>query len=314
MKINSTNSLEIPEKLMTDRSSLTRFAWISIAAALVTILLKFVAYLMTGSVGLLSDAIESIVNLVGALMALGMLTLAAQPADEKHTFGHSKAEYFSSVVEGMLILVAASGIAYTAIERILHPRPLEQVGIGVVVCVLASLVNLVVARVLMKAAKEHHSITLEADSRHLMTDVWTSAGVIVGVGLVTLTGLTVLDPIVALLVAGNIVWTGVGLVRRSVDGLMDVVLPDEEQAAIERVMSKYREKGADFHALRTRQAASHRFISVHMLVPGEWTVHDAHHLAEDFEGDLRTVLGDALVTTHLEPIDDDNSFEDIYEK
>jgi cation diffusion facilitator family transporter len=314
VKINSTNSLEIPEKLMTDRSSLTRFAWISIAAALVTILLKFVAYLMTGSVGLLSDAIESIVNLVGALMALGMLTLAAQPADEKHTFGHSKAEYFSSVVEGMLILVAASGIAYTAIERILHPRPLEQVGIGVVVCVLASLVNLVVARVLMKAAKEHHSITLEADSRHLMTDVWTSAGVIVGVGLVTLTGLTVLDPIVALLVAGNIVWTGVGLVRRSVDGLMDVVLPDEEQAAIERVMSKYREKGADFHALRTRQAASHRFISVHMLVPGEWTVHDAHHLAEDFEGDLRTVLGDALVTTHLEPIDDDNSFEDIYEK
>jgi len=314
VKINSTNSSEIPEKLMTDRSSLTRFAWISIAAALVTILLKFVAYLMTGSVGLLSDAIESIVNLVGALMALGMLTLAAQPADEKHTFGHSKAEYFSSVVEGMLILVAASGIAYTAIERILHPRPLEQVGIGVVVCGLASLVNLVVARVLMKAAKEHHSITLEADSRHLMTDVWTSAGVIVGVGLVTLTGLTVLDPIVALLVAGNIVWTGVGLVRRSVDGLMDVVLPDEEQAAIERVMSKYREKGADFHALRTRQAASHRFISVHMLVPGEWTVHDAHHLAEDFEGDLRTVLGDALVTTHLEPIDDDNSFEDIYEK
>ncbi len=302
------------QKIGSDRSSLTRFAWLSIAAAVATIALKFIAYLLTDSVGLLSDAIESVVNLAGAVMALSMLTVAAQPADAKHTYGHSKAEYFSSVVEGMLILVAASGIAYTAIERILHPRPLEQVGIGVVVCAVASAVNFVVARVLMKAAKAHNSITLEADSQHLMTDVWTSAGVIAGVGLIALTGWTLIDPIVALLVAANIVWTGVVLVRRSVEGLMDVVLPVEEQQSIERVMAKYREKRVEFHALRTRQAASHRFISVHMLVPGDWTVHDAHHLAEDFEGEIRAALGDALITTHLEPVDDDTSFDDIHEK
>jgi len=302
------------QKIGSDRSSLTRFAWLSIAAAVATIALKFIAYLLTDSVGLLSDAIESVVNLAGAVMALSMLTVAAQPADAKHTYGHSKAEYFSSVVEGMLILVAASGIAYTAIERILHPRPLEQVGFGVVACAVASAVNFVVARVLMKAAKAHNSITLEADAQHLMTDVWTSAGVIAGVGLIALTGWTLIDPIVALLVAANIVWTGVVLVRRSVEGLMDVVLPEEEQQSIERVMAKYREKRVEFHALRTRQAASHRFISVHMLVPGDWTVHDAHHLAEDFEGEIRAALGDALITTHLEPVDDDTSFDDIHEK
>jgi cation diffusion facilitator family transporter len=302
------------KKPTSDRSSLTRFAWFSIAAAIATIILKMVAYLMTGSVGLLSDAIESFVNLVGALMALSMLMLAAQPADAKHPFGHSKAEYFSSVVEGILILVAAGGIAYTAIERLLHPRPLEQVGIGIVVCAAASVINFVVARVLMKAAKEHNSITLEADSHHLMTDVWTSAGVIAGVGLIAITGWALIDPIVALLVAANIIWTGVSLVRRSVDGLMDVVLPDEEQQSIEKVMVKYKEKGVEFHALRTRQAASHRFISVHMLVPGAWTVHRAHHIAEDFEGDIRVALGETLITTHLEPIDDDTSFHDIHEK
>jgi len=306
--------MPIPQKPLADRSSLTRFAWLSIAAAVTTILMKFIAYVMTGSVGLLSDAIESGVNLAGAVMALWMLTLAAQPADEKHPFGHSKAEYFSSVVEGMLILAAASGIAYTAIERMMHPRPLEQVGIGVVVCAAASAVNFVVARKLMAAAKAHNSITLEADSRHLMTDVWTSTGVIAGVGLVALTGWTLIDPIVALVVAGNIVWTGVGLVRRSVDGLMDVALPEEEQRSIEKVMARYREKGVAFHALRTRRAAAQRSISVHMLVPGGWTVHDAHHLAEDFEGDLRTVLGDALIATHLEPIDDASAFHDIHEK
>jgi cation diffusion facilitator family transporter len=196
----------------------------------------------------------------------------------------------------------------------IHPRPLEQVGIGVVVCAAASAVNYVVARVLMKAGKAHNSITLEADSQHLMTDVWTSAGVIVGVGLIAITGWSLIDPIVALLVAANIVWTGVSLVRRSVDGLMDVVLPVEEQQAIEKVMVQYREKGAAFHALRTRQAASQRFISVHMLVPGSWSVHEAHHMAEDFEADIREVLGETLVSTHLEPVDDDTSFYDINEK
>lgn len=301
-------------KPIFNRLALTRFAWLSIAAAIVTIALKSVAYLMTGSVGLLSDAIESIVNLAGALMALRMLTLAAQPADAKHPSGHNKAEYFSSVVEGILILLAAGGIAYTAIERLINPRPLEQIGIGIAVCAAASVINFVVARVLMKAAKAHNSITLEADSHHLMTDVWTSAGVIAGVGLAIPTGWTLIDPIVALLVAANIIWIGVGLVRRSVDGLMDIVLPDAEQKSIESVMNKYREKGVEFHALRTRQAASYRFISVHMLVPGSWTVHDAHHMADDFEKEIQIVLGDALVTTHIEPIDDDISFHDIDER
>jgi cation diffusion facilitator family transporter len=302
------------KKTTFNRMALTRFAWLSIAAAVVTIAMKSVAYLMTGSVGLLSDAIESVVNLAGALMALRMLILAAQPADAKHPSGHSKAEYFSSVVEGILILLAAGGIAYTAIERLINPRPLEQVGIGIAVCAAASAINFVVARVLMKAAKAHNSITLEADSHHLMTDVWTSAGVIAGVGLAIPTGWTLIDPIVALLVAANIVWIGVGLVRQSVDGLMDIVLPDEEQKTIEGVMDKFREEGVEFHALRTRQAASHRFISVHMLVPGTWTVHDAHHLADDFEKEIAEVLGDVLVTTHIEPIDDEVSFHDIHER
>ena len=266
--------MHINQDVVSDRSFLTRFAWLSIAAAIATILMKTVAYLMTDSVGLFSDAVESVVNLAGALMALNMLKLAAQPADTKHTFGHSKAEYFSSVIEGCLILVAAGGIVYTAIERMIHPQPLEQVGIGILVCTAASGVNFVVARVLMKAAKAHNSITLEADSQHLMTDVWTSAGVIIGMGLIAVTGWTLLDPLVALLVAANIVWTGIGLIRRSVDGLMDVVLPIEDQQSIEKIMVKYREKGVEFHELRTRQSASHRFIVVHMLVPGGWTVHD----------------------------------------
>jgi cation diffusion facilitator family transporter len=306
--------MQVKKKSTSDRLSLTRFAWLSIAAAGVTIFMKVSAYLMTDSVGLLSDAIESFVNLAGALMALRMLILAAQPADGKHPFGHSKAEYFSSVVEGILILVAAAGIAYTAIDRIIHPRLLEQVGIGVVVCAAASAINYTVARVLMKAAQTNNSITLEADSHHLMTDVWTSAGVIAGVGLVALTKWSLIDPIVALLVAANIVWTGVGLVRRSVDGLMDVVLPEDERTLIEKVMAKYRGKGIEFHELRTRQSASYRYISVHMLVPGSWTVHDAHHLAEDFESDILTILGDALIATHVEPIDDDNSFHETHEK
>ncbi len=301
-------------EILPNRASLSKFAWLSVAAALTTIAMKSGAYLLTGSVGLLSDAVESIVNLLGALMALGMLTIAARPADDNHTFGHSKAEYFASGVEGLLILVAAAGIAYTGIERLFNPRPLEQPGIGILVSVGASLVNFVVARVLMTAAKKHNSITLEADAQHLMTDVWTSAGVITGVGVVALTGWARLDPVVALIVAVNIVWTGVGLVRRSVEGLMDSALPADEKKVIEAVMLKYRQTGVEFHALRTRQSASRRFISVHVLVPGAWSVHDAHHLAEEFEGEIRAALGEAVVSTHLEPIDDEISLNDINEQ
>ena len=300
--------------LSVDRSSLTRFAWLSIAAALTTIAMKSAAYLLTGSVSLLSDAVESVVNLLGALMALGMLTIAARPADNAHTYGHSKAEYFASLVEGILILGAAAAISYTAINRFIHPLPLEKMGFGLMVSTGASVVNFVVARILMKAGKKYNSITLEADSQHLMTDVWTSVGVIGGLVIVSLTNWLLLDPFMALVVAVNIVWTGINLVRRSVDGLMDVALPETEQKIIEAVMAKYRAKNVGFHALRTRQAASRRFLSVHVLVPGDWTVHDAHHIAEDFEGDIRAGIGDAVISTHLEPVDDEISMRDIHEK
>ena len=296
------------------RSSLTRFAWLSIAAALATIALKSAAYLLTGSVGLLSDAVESLVNLVGALVALTMLTIAARPADDEHAFGHSKAEYFASAIEGILIFGAAAAISFTAIDRLIHPRPLEQIGIGLLISTVASVINLVVARVLLKAGKKYESITLEADGKHLMTDVWTSVGVIGGLIVVAISGWTVLDPIVALLVAVNIIWTAIDLLRRSVNGLMDAALPDAEQQIIMSVMAQYRTKQVNFHALRTRQAASRRFVSVHILVPGKWTVHDAHHLAEDFESDLRAALGDAIIQTHLEPIDDEISMIDVNEK
>lgn len=297
-----------------DRSSLTRFAWLSIAAALTTIALKTGAYLLTGSVSLLSDAVEALVNLAGALMALGMLIIAARPPDEDHTFGHNKAEYFSSAMEGFLILVAAIAIVVTAVGRLIDPRPLEQMSIGLIISTGASLVNFGAAQILLAAGKRHQSITLEADAKHLMTDVWTSVGVIGGLLVATITGWSILDPIMAILVAINIIWTGFDLVRRSVNGLMDVALPDAEQKIVADVIEKYTARQVQFHALRTRQAASRRFISVHMLVPGAWTVHDAHHVAEDFEGDIRSALGDAIIHTHLEPVDDEISMADIHEK
>ena len=299
--------------LMRNRASLTRFAWLSIAAALATIALKTGAYLLTDSVGLLSDAIESLVNLAGAIMALIMLTIAARPADEIHVYGHSKAEYFASVTEGLLILGAATGIISAAINRLLQPRELEQLGIGLGVSIVASIVNFTVARILLQQGRNRRSITLEADARHLMTDVWTSAGVIGGVAIAGLTGWGIIDPLVAIAVALNIVWTGIQLVGRSVSGLMDAALPAHEQKLIQDVIEKYSEKGINFHALRTRQAAARQFVSVHMLVPGDWTVHDAHHVAEDFESDIREALGSVVtVFTHLEPMEDELSMEDIF--
>ncbi|HSL44955.1 MAG TPA: cation diffusion facilitator family transporter [Anaerolineales bacterium] len=296
-----------------NRASLTRFAWLSIAAAVATITLKTGAYLLTGSVGLLSDALESFVNLAGAIMALSMLTIAARPADESHVYGHSKAEYFASVTEGVLVLAAAGGILSAAISRLFQPRELEQLGVGLGVSVAASVINLIVARILLRVGKERRSITLEADAHHLMTDVWTSAGVIGGVAVAGLTGWGLLDPLVAIVVAINIIWTGIRLVGRSVSGLMDAALPHDEQSLIQNVMQKYEEKGVNFHALRTRQAAARRFVSVHMLVPGDWTVHDAHHMAEDFESDIRAVLGSVVtVFTHIEPVEDELSMEDMF--
>jgi len=294
----------------TNRSSLTRFAWLSIAAAILTIVLKAIAYWLTGSVGLLSDALESFVNLVGALMALAMLTIAARPADEDHAYGHSKAEYFSSGVEGTLILIAAVSIGYAAIQRFITPKPLEQIGLGLGVSIVASLVNLFVALVLLRASKQHNSITLEANAQHLMTDVWTSAGVIVGVGAVALTGWERLDPIVAFLVACNIIWSGVRIVRKSVLGLMDTALPVEEQNTIRRVLEPHIQSGVKCHALRTRQSGARQFVSFHMLVPGTWTVERGHRLLENIEADIRHAIPSVTVLTHLEPLNDPVSWED----
>jgi cation diffusion facilitator family transporter len=290
--------------------SLTRYAWLSIAAAIATILLKGVAWWLTGSVGLLSDAIESFVNLAGALMALWMLTVAALPADDDHAHGHGKAEYFSSAFEGFLILLAALSIGYTAIDRLMNPRPLEAVGAGLLVSVVASVINFATARILLRVGQARNSITLEADAHHLMTDVWTSAGVIVGVGLVWWTGWLWLDPAIALLVAANIVWTGWHLMRRSAAGLMDVSLPVEKLDQIEALLVGYREQGLDFHALRTRQAGSRVFVTLHVLVPGQWTVQEGHDWAERIESDIRRGLPHAHVTTHLEPLEDPLSMID----
>jgi cation diffusion facilitator family transporter len=289
---------------------LRRYAWLSIAAALATILLKSGAWWLTGSVGLLSDAIESLVNLSGALMALWMLTIAAQPADDDHFYGHGKAEYFSSGFEGLLILAAAIGIGWAAVERLLHPQALEQIGVGLGISVIASIINLLTALVLLRAGREHRSITLEADAHHLLTDVWTSVGVILGVAAVWLTGWLWLDPLLALLVAANIIWTGVRLVSRSAAGLMDAALPTDQQAALGAVMETHRRQGIDFHALWTRQAGARVFISVHVLVPGRWTVKEGHDLVERIEAEMRAALPHAHVLTHLEPIEDPLSQED----
>jgi len=291
-------------------ASLKRYAWLSIAAALSTILLKGWAWWLTGSVGLLSDALESFVNLAGAMMALAMLTLAAMPADDNHAHGHGKAEYFSSAFEGFLILVAAVGIAYAAIDRLLNPQPLGAVGIGLAVSVAASVINLATSRILMGVGRKYKSITLEADAHHLLTDVWTSVGVIAGVGLVWATGWLWLDPVIALLVAMNIVWTGWQLLQRSASGLMDVSIPEEELMAIEAVLDDYRQQGLAFHALRTRQAGSRAFITIHILVPGAWTVQQGHDWSERIEADIRQAVSHAHITTHLEPKEDPISLAD----
>ena len=291
--------------------SLKRYAWLSIAAALGTIVLKGVAWWMTGSVGLLSDALESMVNLAGAIMALAMIRIAEQPADDHHAYGHGKAEYFSAGFEGLLILLAAVGIGIAAIDRLLHPQALAHIGIGLVVSVVASIVNYFTAQTLLIAGQKHRSFTLEADAHHLLTDVWTSAGVIVGIGAVALTGYLWLDPVLALLVAANIVRTGWKLLYRSTQGLMDGALPPVEHALLLGVLTAYRAQGIGYHALRTRESGARRFVEVHVLVPGEWTIQRGHELVERLESDIRHALPQTTVLTHLEPLDDPVSQEDI---
>jgi len=290
--------------------SLKRFAWLSIAAAIVTISLKAVAWQLTGSVGLLSDAMESVVNLVAAIMALWMLTLAARPPDEEHAYGYSKAEYFASAFEGALIFVAALVIGVTAVDRLISPQPLERVGAGVIVSVVASAVNFGVAQVLFRAGRQHQSIALEADARHLMTDVWTSAGVVVGIIAVAFTGWERLDPVIALGVAANIVISGFQLMRRSALGLLDRALPEADRQAIAAVLARYEQKGLEFHALRTRQAAGRSFVSLHVLVPGDWSVRRGHMLVEEIESELRRVVPRASILAHLEPLGEPASYQD----
>ncbi len=292
-------------------SSLQRYAWLSIATALATIILKTAAWYLTGSVGLLSDALESGVNLAGAIMALSMLRLAATPPDERHAYGHGKAEYFSSAFEGLLIFIAAISIGIAAIDRLLAPQALEQLGIGLAVSAVATILNLLMARALLRQGRLHGSIALEADGHHLMTDVWTSVGVVAGVAAAGLTGWLWLDPLLALAVAVHILHTGWQLLRRSLSGLMDEAVPKEVQQAIDKVLTEHRQRGIDFHALLTRQAGSRVFVSVHLLVPGAWTVQRGHELAEQIEADLRTAVPRASVLTHLEPLEDPASQADI---
>ena len=292
--------------------SLRRYAYLSIAAAVATIAIKAAAYWLTGSVGLLSDAIESVVNLAAAVVALVMIAVSEKPADEEHAFGHSKAEYFSSAIEGGLIVLAAASIAVTAVPRLIHPRPLENLSVGLLVSLTASLINLAVARALLQAGRRHDSITLEADGKHLMTDVWTSAGVILGIVLVRLTGWLPLDALVALAVAANIVRTGYLLMARSAQGLLDSAVPPERRDAIAALLAARAVEGVRFHSVLTRQAGRRSFVALHVLVPGRWTVREGHDFVEQLEREVRDLFSNpATVFTHLEPIEDPASMEDI---
>ncbi len=294
---------------------LAHYAAVSVGVAMLVLALKFYAWWATGSVGLLSDALETLTNLGGAVMALLMLRLAAQPPDDEHAFGHTKAEYFSSGFEGMLIFLAAAAIAITAVPRLLAPQPLDQPAIGLAVAAVATLVNFVLSRWLARAARQHRSITLDADARHLMADVCTTLGVIAGVALVTLTHKLWLDPLIALAVALHVLWSGFGLIRESAMGLMDAAWPAEEQQILREILQQFRDEGTpgeiEFHAVRTRVSAARRFVNFHVLVPGEWSVKRGHDLVERIEDRLAQRLPRVTAFTHLEPSDDPASYEDL---
>lgn len=295
---------------MIEHRRLLRYAVLSVVAALITIGLKAAAYAITGSIGLLSDALESLANLVAAVVALFALSVAARPEDAEHTYGHTKAEYFSSGFEGLLIVVAAAGIIVAAVGRFIEPQPIEEPALGLAANGLASVVNFAVARVLLRVGKRHESITLEADAHHLMADVWTSLGVIVGVGAAAATGWHRLDAIVAIAVALNVLRFGFRLLRRSAYGLLDTSLPEETLGEIKAILDAHSPLGMRYHALRTRQAGARRFISFHILVPGSWTVQRGHDLLERIEERIREAVPNSVVDTHLEPIEDPVSWED----
>ncbi len=290
--------------------NLAKFAWMSIVVSVVVFGMKMAAWWATGSVGLLSDALESTVNIVAAVVALLALRTAMKPADEEHHFGRGKAEYISASIEGFMILLAALIIVYTAVERIITPRELEQIGWGLTISTIAAVINGGAALILLRAGKLHRSPVLVADGKHLMTDVWTSAGVIVGVGLVVVTGWNRLDGIVALAVGLNIIVTGVNLLRSSTAGLMDKALSDEDHEKIVKVLTKYESEEVKFHALQTREAGRQRFVSMHVLVPGAWTIQKGHDLSEELEADIIADLPGTIITTHVEPLEDERSWAD----
>jgi cation diffusion facilitator family transporter len=290
--------------------SLARYAWLSVATALATMALKGAAAWLTGSLGLLSDALESFVNLGAALVAVYTLGVAARQPDEKHPFGYTKAEYFSAAVEGALILLAALAIVVTAVPRLVDPQPIERFDVGIFIALLAAALNLGTALVLLRAGKRHDSIALEADAHHLLTDVWTSIGVVVGVGATVLTGWLALDPLIAIAVAVHIAWTGTKVLRRAVLGLMDRALPEPDLERIRAILDPYRARGLDYHALRTRRAGRLRMVEMHLLVPGEMSVREGHRIADEIEEMIRAELPGSAVLTHLEPIEDPASYRD----
>jgi len=294
------------------QTPLSKFLYLSIAAAVVTILLKFYAYHVTGSMGFMSDALESFVNLFAAVFGLVMLNISQKPADEGHEYGHSKAEYFSSAMEGALILIAALSIIRSAVPRIIEPKSLENLNTGLLFSLLASVVNLVVGLTLIKTGKKKNSLLVEADGRHLMTDVWTSAGVIGGILIVKFTGWLIIDPLIAILVALNIIYTGYNLIGRSASGLMDATIPDEDLQKIKAYLDSLHEEQIEYHSLMTRTAGQRKFISLHLLVPGEWTVKQGHDWADHVEETIIGLFDEPItVSTHIEPVGDPSSMKDI---
>jgi cation diffusion facilitator family transporter len=291
------------------QQTLARMAFLAIAAAIATMALKVGAYLVTDSVGLLSDAVESSANLISAMIALFAVWYASRPIDRTHNYGHQKVEFFAGAMEGIFILIAAGGIAFVAIQRLRDPQEIEGFGAGVAISIAAAAINLVVARLLMRAGRAHGSVAIDADGRHLMTDVVTSIGVVIGLTLAHVTGIEELDPIIALLIAVNIVWTAISLIRSGVDGLMDRALPDADVELVREAIARQMGNDETFHALRTRRAGSRQFVDFHLLVPGELTVQRAHKLTERIESAVSDVLPNAQTTVHIEPIEDPVAYD-----
>jgi len=293
------------------RESPANIIWFSIIASILTIILKWIAYFTTGSVGFLSDAMESFINLAAGIIAFIMLSIAFRPPDKDHPFGHDKAEYFSSMIEGILIVLAALGIGYAAINRILNPRPLDELNLGMALSVLATLINLATARILLHYSRRYKSITLEADAHHLMTDVWTTVGILAGILLVKFTSIYLIDPIMAILVAISIVYTGAKLIFRSTQGLMDSALPEKELDIIKEILNSYKNEGIDYHALYTRRASSKNFVTFHLLIPGNWSVTKGHEIAKQIEKKIVDALPFSDIFIHLEPLNDPDALDDF---